>query len=396
MRRTSARNRWLGSNLTDEGETHVDVPGEDGLREVQRASTSTADRLVGVDVARGLAIIGMIGVHILDPGPVPSLPWIPENWHGVFSGRSRVLFAVVAGISIALMSGRTCPLNDVPLLQARMKIMIRAVIIFAIGSILMALPTNVGVILEYYGALFIIVLPFLRWNAKRLLISAAVLAVVLPPTYVVGMNMFLRGELGYHTTLTRLLLTGQYPVLIFSVYIFAGLGVGRLDLVSRAVQRRLLVSGAVIGVVGLIGAQVVQRLVGPVVSDPSAMPDRWDLSRMATLGQRSGNWFEVLGPSGIALAIVGASLMAIPKFTRLLSPVAATGSMALTIYVAHVVSMVWIRPTGSSQHQWFIATVMVSLLVASFWTVLIGKGPLEQALTWVALRSTLARQEATY
>ncbi|BDZ43068.1 hypothetical protein GCM10025865_23670 [Paraoerskovia sediminicola] len=72
---------------------------------------STADRvlggpgrLVGLDVARGLAVLGMFAAHV---GVVEGARG--AGWLTIADGRSSILFAVVAGISIALVTGGAAP-----------------------------------------------------------------------------------------------------------------------------------------------------------------------------------------------------------------------------------------------------------------------------------------------
>ncbi|HEU5322919.1 MAG TPA: hypothetical protein VFX28_19090, partial [Methylomirabilota bacterium] len=62
-------------------------------------------RLVGVDVARALALLGMMATHILLPVTDGSLAW-PQALAG---GRSSALFALLAGVSIALVTGGASP-----------------------------------------------------------------------------------------------------------------------------------------------------------------------------------------------------------------------------------------------------------------------------------------------
>ena len=60
----------------------------------------------GLDLTRGLAIIGMIWAHVkpytADEGLAYLLSEIP-------SGRSSALFALLAGVSIAILTGRNVP-----------------------------------------------------------------------------------------------------------------------------------------------------------------------------------------------------------------------------------------------------------------------------------------------
>ena len=68
-------------------------------------------RLRGIDLARTVAIVGMVGAH-LNVRYVDD-PWGDLGW--VVTGRSSALFAVLAGLSIALVSGRSTPLTGEPL-----------------------------------------------------------------------------------------------------------------------------------------------------------------------------------------------------------------------------------------------------------------------------------------
>src|SRR3954465_1671108 len=64
-------------------------------------------RVAGLDVARALAVVGMFGAHV---GAVRAdVDVSPASWSGVVNGRASILFAVLAGLSIALLSGRTTP-----------------------------------------------------------------------------------------------------------------------------------------------------------------------------------------------------------------------------------------------------------------------------------------------
>ena len=110
----------------------------------------------------------------------------PSTWAAVVDGRSSILFATLAGVSMALLSGRTHPADGVELVRARLRIAVRAAWVFAIGAVLEWLDTFVAIILGVYAVLFVLALPFLRWPPRRLLVAAGVIAVAGPP-----LNVFL-------------------------------------------------------------------------------------------------------------------------------------------------------------------------------------------------------------
>ena len=197
-------------------------------------------RIVGVDIARGLAVLGMFGAHV---GVQQSFDWLePSTWSDVVNGRSSILFAVLAGLSIAIISGRrdvpgrNDPLDGVPLVRARVRILVRAGIIFAIGAVLELLGTPVAVILPYYAVLFLMSLPFLRWPPRRLFVFAALVAVVMPIVVYLPRHPEQAIGFGPGQVFVDLLVTGYYPCLVWIAFVLAGIGLGRLDLGAIGVQ----------------------------------------------------------------------------------------------------------------------------------------------------------------
>ncbi|MBB3085479.1 heparan-alpha-glucosaminide N-acetyltransferase domain-containing protein [Geodermatophilus sabuli] len=174
-------------------------------------SAHESGRIVGLDVARALAVFGMFGAHVgvvtTDVGRTPS------SWAGVVNGRSSILFAVLAGISVALLSGRTVPITGDDLVRARIRILVRAAWLFAIGGVLEALGTDIDVILGVYALLFVLALPFLRWPPGRLLLLAGALALVTPPIDLL-LAQFSEANDAYEAPFVWLAVTGSYPALI--------------------------------------------------------------------------------------------------------------------------------------------------------------------------------------
>jgi uncharacterized membrane protein len=114
-------------------------------------------RVVGVDVARALALLGMMATHML-PGRIGfDVPW-PQQLAG---GRASALFAVLAGVSVALVSGRERPVRGRQRYAAGVRLGIRALLIGVVGLGLGTLDSGIAVILTYYAVLFVIGLPFL-------------------------------------------------------------------------------------------------------------------------------------------------------------------------------------------------------------------------------------------
>lgn len=198
-------------------------------------------RLVGLDAARGLAVVGMFAVHV---GPDAY-----RSGAGYLliaaQGRSSALFVFVAGCSLAVARERASACPAAVLLR---RTVIRCVCLLVLGLCLAALRTGFFVILSFYAVYFLAAEPFLRLRTRRLATVAAV-GVILGPvlSYVLGPLLGFRTagrgaapELSDLTSwagaarmLDQLLLTGAYPALTYLPYLLLGLVLGRLAQTNR-------------------------------------------------------------------------------------------------------------------------------------------------------------------
>jgi uncharacterized membrane protein len=188
-----------------------------------------------VDVARALALLGMMSVHILpqlDPDGRVSTAFV------VASGRSSALFALLAGTGLALLTGGSTPRLK-PYRDIAAGVLTRAVLLAGIGLSLGELMPPVIVILTNYGLLFVVALAVLALPAKALMALAGAWVVTTPLLSHVlradlpagqGEQPSLSGLLQPIDTLRALTLTGYYPILQWSAYLFVGIAVGRLTL----------------------------------------------------------------------------------------------------------------------------------------------------------------------
>ncbi|MEU6127999.1 DUF418 domain-containing protein [Saccharopolyspora sp. NPDC047091] len=363
-----------------------------------------------MDIARGLAVLGMFIAHT---GPPQSL--LSE----LVSGRSAALFAVLAGLSIALLSGGTAPVEGLRRRQVSVRIAVRAVVLFVLGLALSALGAPVMVILTSYGVLFLLALPLLRLRAATLGVLAAVLAIAAPlASYLIRSALPPAGELGAiprfedftswsgaGTAFQHVLLDGGYPVLTWLPFVLAGMALGRIDL--RAARGRVALLGAGLALVGYGGSWLAMNVFGAreqvLASFGGAVPPELVdvlLSRgfgavgtgspflLFSAGAHSGSPFEVVGATGAALLVIGLCMLV--ERARVLTPIAAVGSLALTAYAGHIVLLAAIGTdglTGLQQVAPHLAWVLLAAIVVVFavvWRALLGRGPLERVLHLVS------------
>ncbi|GMA27119.1 heparan-alpha-glucosaminide N-acetyltransferase domain-containing protein [Arenivirga flava] len=349
------------------------------------ASRLRASRIIGVDVARGLAVLGMLASHMLITTP---FDWAePGTWTEVVDGRSSILFAVLAGVSLAILSGGRRPHDQLG--RARMRIAVRAMAIFALGSVLTSLGTPIAVILEYYAVLFLLALPVLRARPSTLFIAAGVWMLVMP---WVRQSLWsgLLGSGADQLPFLDLLITGYYPALVWFGYTLLGLGIGRLALGERRVQLLLLAVGAALAAVGYTAGALAGSLLE---RDPAIAGSLQSLFaepfELLSAGPHSDSTFEAIGSSGFALAVLALCLLATGPLRVMLAPVAATGALALTAYTAHIVVLwvlgveFWLVHRGPGQ---YLAYAVPIVAFCTLWWLLLGKGPLERPLTWISNR----------
>jgi len=354
------------------------------------AAVSQGQRIRGIDIARGLAVLGMFAAHIASPPEFDIVD--PSTWGGIVDGRSSILFAVLAGVSIAILSGRTKPVDGVALVQARLRIMTRGVLIFALGGVLTLFSVGIAVILEYYAVLFVLAIPFLRWRSRNLFVLAGVLAVTIPFAQT-GLAQFLRAA-DAESMITTLLVDGWYPVLVWIVFVLVGLGVGRLDLRSPQIVLYLLGTGIVLAAVGYTLGSLAARMWGIPEDEVRLGGFRWEA--LFTVAPHSGSPFEVIGSTGFALAVIAICLLVSRPLRVVLFPVAATGQLALTAYSAHIVALFLLEvpsrgsalpldePDYVAVFLWFAG---VTLACCTVWVLVVGRGPLESLISSISRRT---------
>jgi uncharacterized membrane protein YeiB len=341
-----------------------------------------ADRVPGLDVARALAVFGMLGAHF---GAVPAdVAASPSTWLGAVNGRSSILFAVLAGVSVALLTGRTVAPAGEDLVRARIRLLVRAAWVFGIGVALAALGTDIDVILGVYGLLFVLALPFLRWSPRRLLLAAAVLAVLTPPTALlltVGAQATGLGE----SPIVLLVLNGPYPALIWWTFILVGMAVGRSDLRSPRVRTRLLCGGATLAVLGYGAGWTTTRWWGQAASAQAWVDGDVDsrspsLAWLSGAAPHSGTTSEIVGSVGVALVVIAGCLVVAERLSRATFPLVSVGAMALTAYTGSVLAPAVLDEYPEGGWAW-LAFVAATVVVATGWRLSLGQGPLERLLS---------------
>src|SRR5690606_22948348 len=164
----------------------------------------------------------------------------------------------------------------------------------------------------------------------------------------------------------------HYPALSWLGHVLIGMAIGTWRPWRGWRLAALGIGGAVVGAGMWLGG----RLTG---GDPA-----W-----TEVEPHSYTPVEMLSNTGVAAAVVAACLAAAALSRRTLWPLAAAGSMTLTLYAAHIVviaivgdALVW-RSTNTAM----LVLCAAAVAFASAWRTLLGQGPLERVVSWASSRA---------
>ncbi|MFC5404453.1 DUF418 domain-containing protein [Cohnella soli] len=302
---------------------------------------SSKARITALDLARALAIFGMIIVNYKpamkadNDGPA----WL-RAIAGVFEGRASALFVVLAGVGVSLMTSKARRTMDSSLIrQSRNSLFRRAAFLLAAGTFLLLIGWSAD-ILHYY-AVFLFVAAFLFTASDRillvlipivLLVSQMLLLVL---DYSAGWNAEFHEYSGFWTLdgfVRNLLFNGFHPVFPWLCFFLVGMWIGRRDWLNRENRARLL-SFSLLGVVALeTVSYLLIRWTSPWLDHESA-------TYLFGTKPMPPTALYILSGTCSSLGIIAICLYAIDKFepSRLTQAVISTGQLSLSHYIGHVV-----------------------------------------------------------
>ena len=354
------------------------------------SSSARRNRIAGVDLARAAAILGMFAVHI---GPTGN-GTVAERVYSLPHGRASILFALVAGAGVTLLAASQRRSAG----QARATLTWRAVLLLPLGLVLQELDHGVSVILQDYAVLFLLAIAVIGLSDRWLLALAGIALVAGPLGFlwgqVVDPDTFARqpaawGD-GAATIAHRLVLSGAYPLITWAAPFLFGMWLGRRDLRVSRTRLALAVGGGITAVAAVAASFALSTVFG----EPTD-PVGWDQIISDNPHTQMPLW--LLTATGSAAMVLGLCLMAADAAERVLWPLVATGQLALTVYVGHLLALHF-APDALRSDQVAGATgllvgfTVASAVVAVAWRAKFNRGPLEVALQppW----STLSRRTA--
>ena len=365
--------------------------------------TVSSGRLEAYDIARGLAFLGMVIVNyrILLSGLSPVGPDWLNSLTGVFTGRAAALFVVVAGAGISLMASRAKE-KEAGLAAFRFILCKRALFLVVLGYGWVEIwPAD---ILHFYGFYFLFAAAFVSLPGIWLWVFTGTSVAGFTMLYlVVGFwddwnleTLEYRNFWEPWQLVKNLVFNGFHPLLPWLGFLFAGMWLGRQDLVNRRTSRRVLVTSALVAACGYLLAWF---LTGTLVKNPShGSLDEFvmALHQLAKAESIPPAPLYVLSAGGVAFSVVALCFLVCRSLRakKILHPLACAGRMALTLYIAHVFISFFIvgdqleeGKLGSMKLTesavWVVAVWVISILVAVGWLRFFRRGPLESMMRFL-------------
>jgi uncharacterized membrane protein YeiB len=360
--------------------------------------TPKSHRQIGYDVARALAVIGMVVVNfkVVLGADKSGGDWL-IRLVGLLDGRAAATFVILAGVGVSLLSRRAREQSDARALSAKRKTLIkRAAFLFCFG--LIYAPVWPADILHFYGIYLLIGAVLLNASNRKLWLIATGLAVSFIVLlfffdYDQGWNWKTLDYEGFWTLegmLRHLFFNGFHPVIPWTAFLLVGMWLGRQDMTKPALRKKIIAWS--------LGAIVLAETASHFLTNwmlarfPQADPV--DIIALCGTAPIPPMPFYLLSAGGSALVVIVLCIAASEKFAAhsgIFKPLVATGQLALTLYVAHVViGMGLLEVMGNLNNQSIIMAVFSAIFFftaatafAMFWRRFFKRGPLEWAMRMI-------------
>lgn len=297
-------------------------------------------RIIGIDVARALAVIGMIIVNFKVVFGEKGLTWV-KSFARIFEGKAAATFVVLAGVGLALITNSAIKNNDLTKLKiARNRILKRALFLFIVGiSYIVIWPAD---ILHFYGIYMAIIILLLSSSERTIIISAISIIIVFPVlmtfwNYETGWNFDTLEYQDYWTFkgfMRNLFFNGFHPAIPWTSFMLFGYWLGKQDLHNHKFVKKIFWTSTII----FISIQVLSYLAIVFLSEGNQEITK-ELTEIFGTNPMPPLPVYMFNGVSIAFSIITASILISKRFESniIVDTLNKTGQLALTFYVAHVV-----------------------------------------------------------
>lgn len=355
-------------------------------------------RIAGIDIARALAVLGMILVNfkvvLWDWSSGPK--WL-VNGFSFFEGKAAATFVVLAGVGISLLSQKARATGDVSALKEKRGLLLKRALFLFVGGLLYT-PLWPADILHFYGLYIAVAAFLLAAPSRRLWIIAAgavpvfiILFYLIP--YSTGWNFSTLTYLDLWTAegmVRHMFYNGFHPVFPWIFFLLFGMWLGRRDLTGPKTLKKYLLRGlATLVMVELFSKTAmswfpfeslgISPLLVGIITGTSPMPPMP---------------LYLVSGTATAVTVICACIHLTKNGPRpWMKPLIHTGQMAFSLYIFHVIIGMGIPEEFGLLNKNSLETVAVYVLLFSALSILIAhyyrkkfkRGPVESFMRKITL-----------
>ncbi|GAA1415542.1 hypothetical protein AUR04nite_21350 [Glutamicibacter uratoxydans] len=366
----------------------------------------SSSRLLGVDAARLLAILGMFAAHVFPLSTTTAeQAYSPTITGAVASGRASALFMVLAGVSLVLLTN-SLERKGFPNPKVYSVLLRRALIIAVLGLLIGPANEAIANILVHYGILFLLLSLILRAPRATLWVVSTLWLAITPIIWQLLSVQWTGQRLNHNPSFADLLdpglllkdifVTGYYPLLVWIGYGLLGMAIGKTNLSAIKPALYLGVGGLLAAAASFLGgiALITPHLENLANTAGVPLSDIWTLVITGHVpGHNIGpllldpvyQWLptahsqsliSTIHTAAFAASVIGLMQLTVPRMGMVGQFIAASGRAPLTLYVGHVLLLPLVIGILSPTSTWWVLCAATALLGA--WILLNSTpGPLE-------------------
>lgn len=339
-------------------------------------------RILGLDVARALAIFGMVIVNFKLAMQINDSDSFLYSFASLFEGRASALFVILAGIGISIPTQYNIQKPTSALIK-------KGIMLMLLGfTFSLVWPAD---ILHYYGIYFIFATFLLRYKSSDLLL----LFIIIPFVFLLLLPILNYDNGWQWSTLTYIdfwtlnriirntLYNGFHPVIPWMAFLIFGMWLGRKDLHSIIVQKKLLV----ISIAGLIAIEgIFYWLKNSSVLSFLKIPIK-ELNIIFSTSMIPPFPQYIFSATCSAVIVLISCVFIAQYFSKnnIIKWLAFTGKLSLTLYITHVIIGIglleWLGLLNGQNIKFALTSAIIfcviSIIFSVLWLKHFKRGPLE-------------------
>ena len=360
--------------------------------DLRSQSRSLNNRIIGYDLARAVALLGMLLVNFsVLLGNGSSDPTWLDHVIEMIRGRAAATFVVLAGVGLSLLTKSVYLSKDRAAINVKRSTLLKRSLFLLVIGLFNFVLSPISDILHFYAVYIalgaclltisnqsLVVLTLATFAARPLVMTAF--------DFVKNWDFNTVADTGIGSLLEILghfLFNGCFPVVPWMAFVMVGMWIGRRDLSDRSFRKKLLLTG--FGAVTI--AESLSR-VGMYLSSSGQHGHNVEnpLPLFQIISWDSIPLF-VISAMGTALGVISLSMIVADKYgtSRWIKPHIAAGQVTLSLYVAHIIVGTLFLKTVETLEMEFVffplwGTVVFytsAVLLAYYWMKRFPKGPLE-------------------